>query len=422
MRSLLNTVRDFQKREEGTTAVIFGLSLFVVFFSVGFALDSARAYQAAEKAATALDSATLAAAKAMREQSLTDAQITQVAQQFFDANIVHAGLGAATFKPLTVTVDRANGRVTADVPGEVVTTFVRIAGPGFDKLAFTKTSTATFSLQDVEVGLMLDVTGSMGAFNKINDMKSAVALLADTLIPTIPGPGSTKIGLAPFSGAVNLGNAYAKIASGNRSADGCVIERLNAVERLTDDAPASGLFGVQGDMNSNGAYVCPTAKVLPLTNDKATIINTVNTYSPGGCTAGHLGVTWAWNLISPNWNTVWPAASAPAPYGDGKTLKVVILMTDGLFNSAYVNGGSNCTDGNPVSPDLAIQMCNSMRAKGVAIYTVGLRLSLAGPAAVATLQACAGDPARALLAENGQELKDAFQNIAIQLNNLRLSK
>jgi hypothetical protein len=135
-----------------------------------------------------------------------------------------------------------------------------------------------------------------------------------------------------------------------------------------------------------------------------------------------MGATWAWNLVAPTWSGVWPAASRPAAYNDGKTLKAVVLMTDGLFNTAHVAGGSNCVDGNPVSPSQARQVCDAMKAKGIMVYTVGFRLSNAGPGAAGTLQYCASSAGHFISAENGQQLRDAFANIAIQLNNLRLSK
>ena len=271
---------------------------------------------------------------------------------------------------------------------------------------------------NIELGLMLDVTGSMKDYNKIDDMKMAVANLA-TIMLDPNRLGSAKMGLAPFSGAVNLG-PYAAAASAGRSKDGCVIERLNPAYRFTDDGPLMAAFGVKGDMATNGSYGCPSAKVEPLTTNKAQIINTVNTYSPGGCTAGHLGADWAWNLISPNWSGVWP--TAPAPYHDGQTVKAVILMTDGLFNTAFVGSGSSCDDTNALSGQIAKNTCDAMKAKGVIVYTVGFRLSLALPSAKTVLAACASDASHALLAEDGAELNTAFTNIATQLNNLRLTQ
>ena len=418
MRIAFPQASRLARNQSGSTAIIFSLTMFVVLFAAGFAIDQGRAYIASETTTSALDASALAAAKAMREQNLPDAQLKQIASDYFTANINGAARNMANWGALNVVIDRQAGSVKVTVPVSVPTTFARIAG--FNDISFSRSTTAAFSLIDVELGVMLDVTGSMNQQNKLSDLKSAMATLVNTMIPSTPGPGQVRLGLAPFSGAVNVGN-LSNVISNNRSLDGCVIERINAGQRLTDDSPVGAPFGVKGDLNTNGAYFCPNARLVPLTSDKQLLINTVNTYQANGCTGGHLGATWAWNLVSPNWGNVWPATSTPAPYNDGRTLKAVILMTDGLFNTAFVNGGSSCNDNLPLSSNIARQMCDAMKAKGVIVYTVGFRLA-GNVAAKATLDYCASGPARALAAENGQQLDDAFKNIAVQLNNLRLAK
>lgn len=418
MRIAFPRASQFTKNQSGSTAIIFSLTMFVVLFAAGFAIDQGRAYIASETTTSALDASALAAAKAMREQNLPDAQLRQIATDYFNANINGAARNMANWGTLNVVIDRQAGSVKVTVPVSVPTTFARIAG--FNDISFSRSTTAAFSLIDVELGVMLDVTGSMNQQNKLNDLKSAMATLVDTMIPNTPGPGRVRMGLAPFSGAVNVGN-LSNVISNNRSLDGCVIERLNAAQRFTDDSAIGSPFAVRGDLNTNSAYTCPNARLVPLTSDKQLLVNTVDTYQANGCTGGHLGATWAWNLVSPNWANVWPAASTPAPYNDGRTLKAVVLMTDGLFNTAFVNGGSNCNDNLPLSSNLAKQMCDAMKAKNIIVYTVGFRLA-GNAAAKATLDYCASGPSRALLAENGQQLNDAFQNIAVQLNNLRLAK
>lgn len=422
MPAVQTMLARFRRDEDGTIAILFGLMVLMIFSCIGIAIDCARIYHASAKATAAVDTAVLAAARAMRVNAgISDAELQTMAQSYFDANVDKAGVGLTKFDPgIALAIDRPKGTIVGKVPVEVGTYFMRIGGPAFEKINFERSSTATYNLIDVEIGLMVDVTGSMGNMNKINDMKASVATLANIMLPAGGSPGKTRIGLAPFSGAVNLG-PYAAIASNNRSTDGCVIERLSPGSRASDAAPAGNPFGVKGDLSTNSAYACPTAQLQPLTDSASQIIATVNTYTPGGCTGGHMGANWAWNLVSPAWSGVWPASSAPAPYGDGKTVKVAILMTDGLFNTAFVNGGSNCADGNPVSPTLAKDMCDAMKAKGMTVYTVGFRLSGA-PAAKATLAACASGPKQFLEAENGAELTQAFTDIAIQLNNLRLAK
>ena len=76
-------LRKFQKNEDGTVMILFGLTVLMLVMFVGCSLDFARARHANGKAASAIDSATLAAAKAMREDpSLSDAQLLVIAPDY----------------------------------------------------------------------------------------------------------------------------------------------------------------------------------------------------------------------------------------------------------------------------------------------------------------------------------------------------
>jgi hypothetical protein len=170
---------------------------------------------------------------------------------------------------------------------------------------------------------------------------------------------------------------------------------------------------------ANGHYGCISNEVVPLKDhtDKTFMKNQIDAMTAGGWTAGHIGAAWAWYLVSPEWNSLWNLPDNLAPYNDGKTIKAVLLMTDGEFNTSYSNGPQNGT-----SPQQAIDICTTMKNSDhrVVVYAVAFQ---APPAAKATLQACAttsGSPYY-FDAANGDELRDAFRNIAINLNNLRLA-
>ena len=58
----------------------------------------------------------------------------------------------------------------------------------------------------------------------------------------------------------------------------------------------------------------------------------------GGSTAGQIGVGWGWYMVSPTFGAIFPSDNRPDAYDAQKRLKVVILMTDGEFNTPYCNG------------------------------------------------------------------------------------
>lgn len=219
----------------------------------------------------------------------------------------------------------------------------------------------------------------------------------------------------------------------------CVSERVGA-RAYSDASPSSAPVG--------NVYLAPdnpclTSVIQPLTSDRAVLHNQINGYAAVGSTAGQIGVGWGWYMISPTFGSIFPAENRPDPYAAQGLLKVVILMTDGEFNTPYCNGvvagavsgsGStanhiNCaaTNGNPFAQ--SVTMCTAMKAQGVIVYTVGFDISGgtdATPNTVDTakevMQRCATSPEHVYLPENGASLKTAFAAIGRSISQLRISK
>ncbi|MFM9940341.1 MAG: pilus assembly protein TadG-related protein [Hyphomicrobiaceae bacterium] len=406
------TLKSFQKSEDGTIAIIFALTCFVVIMITALAIDVGRIYHAERKLASAIDAAVLAAAKSMRENGLDDAEVQALATKYFQAN-VQGGGNYAKIKTVSVAVDRRVNSVTMDVEGDVQTYFAGIAG--FHKVSIPKQSVALYDSKDIEVGLQLDVTGSMcDPCRKMQDLKDAVAGddgLLDILLPTGGTTNNVRIGLAPFAAGVNAGD-YALAVSNGRATNGCVYERRNLADQATE-APALGALALKAKADLPRANPCPTnARVQAMTDNKTMLRDEINSWNPNGATAGHLGAAWAWYLVSPEWSAIWPAASRPAPYADGKTMKVVILMTDGEYNTV---GGVSSSQ----STRYAKETCDAMKAQGVIVYTVGFE---APNSAKAALRDCASGDAKFFDARDGDALRNSFRAIAAEINSLRLTK
>ena len=386
-----------RRQDSGAFAVIFGLLAVVIMGLAGLAVDTSRAYNASNRATAALDSAALAAAKAMNTQSLSDAEVTQVAQDVFDANSA-VTRDTTVYQPVDVVIDRNEGSVTVSVVADVPTTLSRIMN--YDKFSVSRSVTAIYKMKDIELAMMLDVSGSMDG-QKIADLRDAARDVVDILIPQ-DGADKVKIGIAPYSTSVNAGDYADDVTNG--ASTSCVSERAGA-SAFEDDSPAVEPIGAAPTW-------CPAATIQPITNNKTTLDGQIAALDAQGMTAGHLGVAWAWYLVSPNWSSVWPVASQPVAYGDEDTIKAVILMTDGKFNQTYVSGNGN-------SSQQAIEICDNMKDNQVEVYSVAFQ---APSSAEATLQDCASSSAHYFDAQNGDQLRSAFQTIALRLANLRLSK
>lgn len=416
----------FANDERGATALIFGLTSTAILFAAGMGVDMTRVVLAKSRIGVAADAAALTAGKALLDGKLSNAEIRTQALNIFNSNI-QAGRGIfANIKNVKISVDRGTGKVAVDVDANVDMTLTRIAG--FTNVALPYSNSAVFATRDIEVGMALDITGSMsqvpsgGGPAKIDGLKTAFAKFANTIIPAQPVAGQkVRIALAPYSAAVNLG-AYAAAASNSRSLDGCVTERTTSDRYSDKSTTAGGYFDVKSDGvadidptegTSSNSYICPGTQVTPLSDDRATLISKVNAFVPNGWTAGHIGVQWAWNMISEDWGGVFNGASQPDGYdrvGKGKLIKAVVLMTDGIFNTAYHNDDA---------ARQAIALCDSMKARGVQVFAVAFD---APASAQTTLKACASPGTDYYAnASNAAELDAAFAKFAGKLGELRLS-
>lgn len=209
----------------------------------------------------------------------------------------------------------------------------------------------------------------------------------------------------------------------------CVSERTT--NAYTDTAPSTTPLGYNYPASSNP---CINATIIPLSTDRTALHTVVDGLAAGGSTAGHIGVAWAWYLLSPNFSYLWSSASQPAAYGGTNLLKVAIIMTDGAFNTPYCKGvisadadsgsGSssdhiNCNAPNGSSASQAKQLCTAMKANGIIIYTVGFQVG-SDATALDTLTSCATDSAHAYFPASGSDLKTVFHDIAQQITNLRV--
>jgi Flp pilus assembly protein TadG len=441
----------FVRDRRATMHVLLAAGIMPLVAAVGLAVDSSRGFLAKSRLSHALDIAVLAGARVYTSDD-RDSDI----QKFFTTNFPD-GFMDATVEPLSIVPDDVNRTLTISARATIPTTFMQVIG--INTMSVSALSQATLESRSVEVAMVLDVTGSM-AGQPLNDLKSAANQLVDIVVLPSQTPFYSKVALVPFSGAVNVGTYASQIrgtyTSGvtctspgcqwyqfRRYSDNnwqtqqittCVTER-GGTEAYTDAAPTVALL----NPNYPGSDVpCLSSQIYPLTSNRTNLHNKINNLSAGGSTAGHIGIAWGWYMVSPNWAYLWPAAGQPAAYGTPDLLKVVIIMTDGNFNTIYYNGvisGPDSTSGSgsnsqkinhdstnhPNDPfEQAKALCDAMKDKNVLVYTVGLGDQLGGAADV--LNYCATDSSHVYFPSNGTELKQAFHDIAMGIAWLRLSR
>jgi Flp pilus assembly protein TadG len=451
--SFPSVIKRFCSHAKGNVAIIFSLSAIPLLMAAGAAVDYMRATDIQARMERALDAAALAVGNA---PTLSNEDMRKLAIRYFRENYPNADEAVDASIKVTVNGDRISLSADAHVP----TTLLNIVG--YKDIPVHISNEVVRSGTNLEVALALDITGSM-AGQRITALKTAANDLIDTLVSDDQSKFYSKLALAPYATAVNVG-AYADTlrgapAAGTSTVPGsqqyqftaqngqqqtfaistCVTERTGA-EAYTDADPR----GIPSSTYRLGRHYhyfdnsCPESQIVPLTSNKKALKDEIDFMKVKGSTAGHIGAAWAWYLLSPNFGTLWPPGSQPAAYGADKVQKVAIIMTDGEFNTAYCNGvvsqdsgmnggagGANnkigCDATNGSSFDQAIKICDAMKAKGISVYTVSFMIA-DKPAAKNVMQNCASSSAQAYNADTGTELKTAFADIAMKLSELRISK
>lgn len=211
----------------------------------------------------------------------------------------------------------------------------------------------------------------------------------------------------------------------------CVSERTGA-HAYRDTSPATSKVSFLYPATSNP---CLSNVVRPLSSDAASVKSQIDTLTASGSTGGHIGVAWGWYTVSPNFNSMWPSAGAAGAYADD-TLKAVVIMTDGEYNSSYCSGvisqdstngsgGSNthinCDAPNGSAFSQTQSLCSAMKSAGVIVYTVGFQV-VNDQRARDLVSGCATSPEHVYMPTSGSDLRQSFQAIGRDITALRISR
>lgn len=455
----------FLADRRGNVAMLFGLLSFVTFTFIGAAVDMGRWLQARRVTMDAMESATLAGLRAYQESN-SDAAVAE-AQALLNYRANTMGRPPVSTDTVSFKLENSGSTIAMKALGnaEYQTLFLAVMPTimNVKSLPMLRTDNSEHPVSklavgqnsgtNLEVAMMLDITGSMGSYDnsgkkKIDSLKEAAKKLIDIVIWDDQSQYTSKVSLVPFSEAVNLGSTRANAARGPKPADisakdasgstrtwkasnDCVTERMGTY-KYTDvslsTAPSSAHRSRDGS--------CATKSILrPLDNDKSMLKGAIDAFVESGFTAGQIGTEWAWYTLSPNMNSLWGNSKNNArPYSDvtaknakGRPVlnKIAVLMTDGEYNMQYCstnipdkNSGpsnsskGNCTAANATSQSQALSVCSAMKGKGITVYTVGF---MVGTNEKTLLTSCATSPEHFYDASDGAQLLAAFTDIAYKL-------
>jgi Flp pilus assembly protein TadG len=428
-----SSIRQVSKDERGSIIVLAAFLLPVLMLVIGMGIDYSNATRVKATVSSALDASLLAAARDLSLGSIEERDVDQTVNDYFAANLFGSNLRSVNVGRVTTSVDETEGTVSGRVGADVATAFAGILQT--NEITVNTDGQATYNLLNVELALVLDTTGSMSG-QKLRDMKDAARQLIDVMLPDNGNSGGidkVRISIVPYADLVNVAG-YTREITGYQGSESCVYER-SGVLAASDTGPVGPVSGFPID-DDNGqvdtppggsgnrtektlvndprnfrGYRCNAVRSLqPLTSNKGQLNATISGLNAGGWTAGHIGIQWGWYMLSPNFG-VWSGDARPNAFGDDQNLKVLVVMTDGSFNTWYEDGQGN-------SFNQGRALCNAIKDQDIELYTVAFR---APSDAESFLRGCATGPSYYFETNTGTALRAAFEAIAQRLRELRLS-
>ncbi|HYD66415.1 pilus assembly protein TadG-related protein [Azospirillum sp.] len=476
--------------QSGAVVVLMAVAMVPLLALTGVAVDSARAYFVQSRLSRALDAAGLAGGQDYDDAAKRDAAI----RKYFDVNFPPGFLGARV-TGLTWTMNDEAREITLTAGAALDTTIMRLVGK--DRVDVAARSVIKQQVRGLELVLVMDNTGSMinkvNGVRKIDAMKAGAADLVAELYGKQEVVKNMWVGLVPFTTTVNIGRPRTNWLTGYNPDDfkisplgwkGCIEERVPRTEAphnepragtgptgvplsrdITDDPPNIESWRpfryasvkdenyypkakdvTEVDYNNGGTNdgtgpnrSCPPP-ITPLVSPKTTVLNAITAmgaFSSSSGTMNHVGLVWAWRMLSPRWRGLWGGEmnqeGMPFDYGDPKRSKAVVILTDGdnTFPDVYTSYGrqeykrliasGGDSDRKAELNKRLTQVCNSLRTQGIVVYTITFGVGSSNP--IWTLfRGCATKPEYHFDSKDSEGLRRAFRTIGGQLANLRVAQ
>lgn len=448
MRFLPESIRGFFADRSGNVAIICAFAFLPMLVIAGGATDIARHEAYRVQLQDGVDRAVLAAA------SLTQTRPTEETVRGYLSTLSFIDDVTLQFNQTTSTNQR---QVSVLATYEMATGFLPLIG--IDSITVSATATAVERRKNIEISLILDISGSMregGNPNRLARMKPAASGFIDAIL-TPTTASYTSVSLVPYAGSVNPGaivmdamgvprqhgySSCVEFVNSDYSIGLVPFNQRTQVPHFTFSHQGVSYPGLEWSW-------CPleATSITYLSNSASSLKTKINDLKMHDGTGTAIAMKWGMMLLEPAAQPMVAQAAAtgfvpaafanrPAAFTDTNTLKFIVLMTDGNVSDQYrpkqyaypracnanSTGTTGCSNVAQSSSDAVTRMyavCDRAKANGVTVFTIGFDLGAGGRT---QMRNCASSASHYYdVSATGIDIATAFQSIASAIQKIKLT-
>lgn len=368
LAKLEETGSEFRDEETGSIIVFSLFLLIILLFTIGMAVDVMRYETRRVAMQSTLDNAIVAASSLTQDLDAETVVLDHIAKAGFNPDLVDV-------KDLDIFVGGPNGNlVSRSVSAESIvgidTFFMNMLG--IEQLEGWSNAGAYEAVQDVEISLVVDISGSMGSNKRLANLKVAAEEFFQTVLQQDPNSSSvTTISVIPYNATVVVGNdildrlnsiPQSKAVTGKTTIAGSLTSYMDDHTKATcvrfDDqdflkpnvTTAERLTRVAHFDEGSNNYNRPAdwqrwcnpqrSEILVHSANLTELTDHIKGLKSGGWTGIDNGVKWGVALLDPAFRSVINgmaddsiidaiAYDRPGPYQSDFTKKYLVVMTDG---------------------------------------------------------------------------------------------
>lgn len=466
----IRKIAGFARDERGSFA-IFGLISFVgMMAGAGMAVDFMRIESERTILQSTLDRAVLAAASLNQTLDPETVVLDYFARSQLDNY------------EIDIDVNDAFGLRSVEVFASTTVDSLFLNMIGISELNASATGMALEGAKNVEVSLVLDMSGSMAWSGKMANLQSAATNFVSTVLGAADDD-AVSISVIPYNAMVNAGETLISHYNFDRvhGFSHCVdfddadyastsLSTTASLEQgqhyeysssysnpITEPYCPASTQSYEGEDNGDSSYA-----ILPLSQNETEINAHINGLPAFGGTGIHSGMKWASVLLDPDSRDVVTDlilagdvdagfAGRPLAFESNDVLKIIVLMTDGEPSAQYriedwaYDSTSEYAHWNSVSlwrylysyvyssywgyyydlkstssevSNLTLDACDAAKDEGIIVYTIGFETN---STADDLMSACASSPSY-FFDVDGDEIDYAFDSISSSIQKLQLTE